>query len=175
MRWYCVLSEGIDLSISIGTHWKIYTCLELKTGVDITSRHHSVAAKSLQPCKISGEMPHSIPALLAPYLQACLAPHTQTLVTSVLKTPSTWLSLRIVYAALYGVAEDGGPDHAETAATATDSRPLILVSLLSPLSLWVEMGKKVVCFNLSFSYASAKSACPQPIDLQNKMCRHFTS
>ncbi|EXJ79595.1 hypothetical protein A1O3_07874 [Capronia epimyces CBS 606.96] len=81
-------------------------------------------------------MPSSIPVPLAAYIADCLAPDTQTLVTSVLTTPSPWLSLRLLYATLYGV--DDGPRHAQQTG-----HEVVFVSLLRPLSLWAEMGKKM--------------------------------
>ncbi|KAK5033828.1 hypothetical protein LTR13_006880 [Exophiala sideris] len=85
-------------------------------------------------------MPSAIPPTLAAYIQACLASHTQSLVTSVLSTPSTWLCLRLVYAALHGV-EGQTLDRLEPVSR--DCRPVIFVSLLRPLSLWTEMGRKL--------------------------------
>ncbi|KAJ9625389.1 hypothetical protein H2204_010362 [Knufia peltigerae] len=100
-------------------------------------------------------MPPNIPASLAIYIQACLEYRASTLITSILNTPSTWLVLRMVYAALYGAAEDSAalgqytaPGGNTTTTTTTtnnnnETRPVIFVSLLRSLSLWVEMGRKV--------------------------------
>ncbi|ETI28514.1 hypothetical protein G647_00964 [Cladophialophora carrionii CBS 160.54] len=91
-------------------------------------------------------MPPAIPPPLVSYLESSLASlHGQTLITSVLVTPSPWLLLRFVYAAIYGVGDDGearqvgtGPDEVRLG-----ERPVVFVSLLRPLSLWLEMGKKM--------------------------------
>jgi len=99
-------------------------------------------------------MPSAIPPTLAAYIQECLALHSQTLVTSVLSTPSTWLCLRLVYAALHGI-EDRTLDRSEPVSR--DSRPVIFVSLLRPLSLWTEMGRKLVCLNFVFAIATINS------------------
>ncbi|KAI1628884.1 hypothetical protein EDD37DRAFT_24766 [Exophiala viscosa] len=85
-------------------------------------------------------MPTAIPPTLAAYIQACLAARTQTLVTSVLSTPSPWLCLRLLYAALHGI-EGQTLDRSEPVSR--DSRPVIFVSLLRPLSLWTETGRKL--------------------------------
>lgn len=101
-------------------------------------------------------MPPTIPPPLAAYITDCLAPpepvrsrqqrppraHTQTLVTSVLETPAPWLLLRLVYAALYGVEDTD--DHHQQQRPQQGRRHVIFVSLLRPLGLWVEMGKKMV-------------------------------
>ncbi|EXJ85393.1 hypothetical protein A1O1_05757 [Capronia coronata CBS 617.96] len=81
-------------------------------------------------------MPSSIPAPLAAYIADCLTPDSQTLVTSVLSTPAPWLCLRLLYAGLYGV-EDSARHTEQT------GHEVIFVSLLRPLSLWTEMGKKM--------------------------------
>ncbi|EHY54534.1 hypothetical protein HRR83_004343 [Exophiala dermatitidis] len=100
-------------------------------------------------------MPPTIPPPLAAYITDCLAPpepvrsrqqrppraHTQTLVTSVLETPAPWLLLRLVYAALYGVEDTD--DHHQQQRPQQGRRHVIFVSLLRPLGLWVEMGKKM--------------------------------
>lgn len=93
-------------------------------------------------------MPPNIPASLATYIQACLEHRASTLITSILSTPSTWLALRVVYAAIYGVEDSVLGRHGAAAAPGpnNETRPVIFVSLLRPLSLWVEMGRKVVCF-----------------------------
>ncbi|OCT54066.1 hypothetical protein CLCR_10463 [Cladophialophora carrionii] len=91
-------------------------------------------------------MPPAIPPPLVSYLDSSLASlHGQTLVTSVLGTPSPWLLLRFVYAAIYGTGDDPearqvgtGPDEVRLG-----ERPVVFVSLLRPLSLWLEMGKKM--------------------------------
>ncbi|EXJ64570.1 hypothetical protein A1O7_00907 [Cladophialophora yegresii CBS 114405] len=52
-------------------------------------------------------MPPAIPPPLVSYLESSLASlHGQTLITSVLGTPSPWLLLRFVYGAMYGVGHD---------------------------------------------------------------------
>ncbi|KAL2424576.1 hypothetical protein ABEF95_003063 [Exophiala dermatitidis] len=103
-------------------------------------------------------MPPTIPAPLAAYVTDCLAPaepvrskqqrprtqtqtHTQTLVTSVLETPAPWLILRLVYAVLYGIEDTD--DHHQQQQPQQGQRQVIFVSLLRPLGLWVEMGKKM--------------------------------
>ncbi|KIW35484.1 uncharacterized protein PV07_02180 [Cladophialophora immunda] len=97
-------------------------------------------------------MPPAIPSPLASYIQSSLSssnPHSQTLITSVLSTPSPWLVLRLVYAALYGVEDDikddgrdaGRPER--TASAASPAGRVVLASFLRPLSLWVELGKKI--------------------------------
>ncbi|KAK5465439.1 hypothetical protein LTS15_002002 [Exophiala xenobiotica] len=86
-------------------------------------------------------MPSAIPPSVASYVQASLGAQSQTLITSVLSTPSTWLALRVVYAAIHGV-EDVSRGHS-LGQHAVESRPVIFVSLLRPLSLWTEMGRKM--------------------------------
>jgi hypothetical protein len=86
-------------------------------------------------------MPTAIPAPLAPYVADSLSANTQTLVTSVLSTPPPWLLLRLLYGTLYGVEEDA-PGRREQKQI---GQQVIFVSLLRPLSLWIEMGKKMVC------------------------------
>jgi hypothetical protein len=91
-------------------------------------------------------MPSAVPPSLASYIQASLDAQSQTLITSVLNTPSTWLALRVVYAAIHGV-EDVSRGHSlalDLSHHAVESRPFIFVSLLRPLSLWTEMGRKMV-------------------------------
>ncbi|KAJ9498600.1 hypothetical protein LTR99_007949 [Exophiala xenobiotica] len=90
-------------------------------------------------------MPSAIPPSIASYIQASLDAQSQTLITSVLSTPSTWLALRVVYAAIHGV-EDVSRGHSLALGSshhAVESRPVIFVSLLRPLSLWTEMGRKM--------------------------------
>lgn len=97
-------------------------------------------------------MPPVIPPPLAAYIQSCLSANNQILITSVLNTPSAWLSLRLVFAALRGVEDHdarGRPHDARATTTDNDegaSRGIIILSLFRPLSLWVEMGKKLVRF-----------------------------
>ncbi|OAP59545.1 hypothetical protein AYL99_06843 [Fonsecaea erecta] len=109
-------------------------------------------------------MPPAIPPPLASYIQSSLSlsessdAHSQTLITSVLSTPSPWLVLRLVYAALYGVVEDdidthnkggdggsrvAGPRPERSRTTASMGAPVVFASFLRPLSLWVELGKKI--------------------------------
>ncbi|KIW90342.1 uncharacterized protein Z519_08986 [Cladophialophora bantiana CBS 173.52] len=97
-------------------------------------------------------MPPVIPPPLAQYIHSSLfspCPHSQTLITSVLSTPSPWLVLRFIYAALYGVEDgargdgsDAGSRH-EKMTTMTPPLPVVFASFLRPLTLWVEMGKKL--------------------------------
>jgi hypothetical protein len=97
-------------------------------------------------------MPNPIPPSLASYLSACLAPnnaHGQTLLTSTLNTPSPWLTLRFVYAAIYGLGDDSSlPSVASRRSVgdlnSSDGRPVLFLSLLRPLALWTEIGKKLV-------------------------------
>ena len=92
-------------------------------------------------------MPLAIPVALAPYLESSLASyHNQILITSTLSTPPPWLLLRLVYSALYGVGDDGESRNIAAAGAqgGGPSRPVVFVSLLRPLSLWMEMGKKMV-------------------------------
>ncbi len=111
-------------------------------------------------------MPSAIPPSLASYIQASLDSQSQTLITSVLSTPSTWLALRVVYAAIHGV-EDISRGHSlglGSSHNAVESRPVIFVSLLRPLSLWSEMGRKMVrlshVFGLHFMiFAAAFALC----------------
>ncbi|KIX07526.1 uncharacterized protein Z518_02179 [Rhinocladiella mackenziei CBS 650.93] len=89
-------------------------------------------------------MPPIIPPALAAFIQQSLSPHTQTLITPVLSTSSTWLCLRFIYAALYGFEDvDGAPQIGTGSDPTTGIEKVICVSLLMPLSLWVEMGKKM--------------------------------
>ncbi|OAG34052.1 hypothetical protein AYO21_11798 [Fonsecaea monophora] len=96
-------------------------------------------------------MPPAIPPPLASYIQSSLSPstlHSQTLITSVLSTPSPWLVLRIIYAALYGVEDDIGTREGRDVqglekTSATTALPVIFASFLRPLTLWVELGKKI--------------------------------
>lgn len=96
-------------------------------------------------------MPNPIPPSLASYLSACFAPnnaHGQTLLTSTLNTPSPWLTLRFIYAAIYGLGDDSNPSFASRRSmgdlSSSDGRPVLFVSLLRPLALWTEIGKKLV-------------------------------
>jgi hypothetical protein len=93
-------------------------------------------------------MPPTIPPALGSYLESSLASlHGQTLITSELSTPSQWLLVRFVYAALYGAGDDPEARQldAGTDGVRVGERPVVFVSLLRPLSLWIEMGKKMVC------------------------------
>jgi hypothetical protein len=89
-------------------------------------------------------MPEIIPQILAPYLRRGAQQHSLSLVTSTLTTTSHWLILRHIHAAIFG------PQGASTGAPVTRGTPdykvtVILVSILQPLDLWVELGKKIVC------------------------------
>ncbi|OAL34364.1 hypothetical protein AYO20_06417 [Fonsecaea nubica] len=96
-------------------------------------------------------MPPAIPPPLVSHIQSLLSPsspHSQTLITSVLSTPSPWLVLRIIYAALYGVEDDIGTREGRDAeglekTSATTAVPVVFASFLRPLTLWVELGKKI--------------------------------
>lgn len=92
-------------------------------------------------------MPSAIPPPLASYIESCLIPtHSQTLITSVLNAPSPWLCLRFLYGALYGVGDEVETRDflAARQRGSNDSMPVVFVSLLRPLNLWIEMGKKMV-------------------------------
>lgn len=91
-------------------------------------------------------MPPAIPAILDPYF-AEYAIGSLILITSVLAAPSTWLTLRHVYAELTGLA---GEAHRRTiqdgrnGAEDVRSRQVVLVSFQRSFSLWSELGKKMV-------------------------------
>lgn len=99
-------------------------------------------------------MPNPIPPPLASYISGCLTPsnaHSAILLTSTLSTPSPWLTLRFIYAALYGTGDDGLSSTSGVSRRTVDDLdssnngyPVIFVSLLRPLALWVEIGKKLV-------------------------------
>lgn len=131
-------------------------------------------------------MPNPIPASLASYISACLTPsnaHSATLLTSTLSTPSPWLTLRFVYAAIYGVEDDGSsgslppsggggprrsaggqPGVSSSSSSSIGGSPVILVSLLRPLALWVEIGKKLVRkHSLFLEFNLSPMPHPQPL------------
>jgi hypothetical protein len=92
-------------------------------------------------------MPSAIPAALAPYLDSSLSiPHSQLLVTSILSTPSPWLLVSFIFANLYGARDDGENQYVGAPGEQAGEvrRPAVFLSFLRPLSLWVEMGKKMV-------------------------------
>ena len=88
-----------------------------------------------------------IPLILSPYFEAPPA-GSLTLVTSVLNATSNWLLLRAIYAALYGVNDDGGTDYAQIRELGgpreREQRRVVFVSLLRGLDLWKELGRKAV-------------------------------
>jgi hypothetical protein len=88
-------------------------------------------------------MPEAIPSILAPYLQECFSDTSLTLVTSTLSTPSTWLLIRLLDAALSG-AKSTGPEYGGDHELSDTTLNVIFVSLLRPTSLWLELGRKLV-------------------------------
>lgn len=88
-------------------------------------------------------MPDAIPPVIAPYLQHTLSPQSLTLVTSTLSTPTHWILLRCLYAALSGAGEKGSHAHSRLPEP-EGQQPVILVSLLRSRDLWLELSKKIV-------------------------------
>lgn len=86
----------------------------------------------------------TLPTALAPYISSSLNAGGRILITSVLNAPSHWLVLRFIYAALHGVDENNRSKPGENVDHVHTRHQIILASLLKPLALWAESGKKVV-------------------------------
>jgi hypothetical protein len=90
-------------------------------------------------------MPTPIPPILSPYLSAA-SPGSLLLITSVLSAPANWLVVRSISTALHvDQARNARPSENISGARASSGRRVILLSILRPLSLWAETGKKAVC------------------------------
>lgn len=89
-------------------------------------------------------MPSPIPASLAPYLHSSLRPNTQTLITSVSRATSPWLTLRMMYAAFYPQALEF-KDPTGVSQAELNNGVIIFVSFIRSLSFWNSLGEKWVC------------------------------
>jgi elongator complex protein 6 len=87
-------------------------------------------------------MPTPTPQILLPYLSN-LSVGSLLLITSVLNASANWLVVRCILAALQGDQNAQPRERNDTTGT-NNSRRVILLSFLRPLSLWVEIGKKAV-------------------------------
>lgn len=91
-------------------------------------------------------MPDAIPPVLLPYIQDSLVSARLILIGSTLSTPANWLVVRFLHAAIHASKHD--PDSAQDPAGHHDATSgFVLVSLLRPIDLWIELGKKIVGFN----------------------------
>ena len=106
-----------------------------------TSTSLTVLYLLLAPYEIP--MPEAIPSVLAPYVDECLNYGSLTLITSTLSTPSSWLVVRYLNAALKGAIE-GRPHGTNASNSSADQLNVVIVSILQPVGLWAELAKKVV-------------------------------
>ena len=116
----------------------------------------------------TSSMPDVIPTLLLPYVEGCLQSPALTLVTSTLSTPGNWLLTRFLHAALHS---NGGTSTLRSqSSVSTISHPsVVFVSVLHPLELWNELGKK----NVSLLQALIRCTLLiiQPCDLHNSIVK----
>ena len=88
-------------------------------------------------------MPPSIPPVIAPYLSDP-PPDSLLLIASVLDAPANWLVVRSISAALQERQDQNAHPINHETTTRSSARRVVFLSLLRPLSLWNEIGKKAV-------------------------------